>query len=111
MRKKLLIVGILVGLLSFSFVGCDSGYDTVRKYEAVGTITDTYSRWRGVAGKGGHRKYYTVIEFEGTKYTISGSSTHRWAKDKEGQPVNLNIDEYLKDGAVVRKDINIDQYK
>ena len=108
--KRKVLAGLLILTMTFFTVGCSS-YDTVKKYEAVGIITDTYSRWRGVAGKGGSRKYYTVIELEGVEYTISGSSTYRWAEDREGQPVNLNIDEYLKDGAIIRKEINIDYYK
>ena len=110
MRKKILITGLLLGLLSLSFVGCSS-YNEVKKYEAVGVVKDAYSRWHGVAGKGGGRRYYTLIEYEGEIYKLSGYSTYSWARELVGNEVSLNVDEYLKDGEPVNKNINIDYYK
>lgn len=105
--KKALVI-LLIGLVT-TFVGCDS-YDEVKKYEDVGIIQETYSRWVGVAGKGGHRNYYTIVKYKNVEYKISGSKTKKWAEDKIGKEVNLNVDEYIKNGEVIDIDVDIDEY-
>lgn len=110
LKKKRLIAGLLVGLVSCSLVGCGS-YNGIKKYEAVGVVDNAYSSWHGVAGKGGGRKYYTLINYDGVEYKISGYQTYKWAKDCIGEKVPLNVDEYLKDGETVRKSVDIDYYR
>lgn len=110
MIKRISIITLLLVILSFSITSCGV-YNDVKKYEAVGIVKDTYSRLKGMAGKCMTRKYYTIIEYEGQEYKLLGREPYMVAKELIDKEIPLNVEEYLKNGEIVSKKIDIDYYK
>lgn len=90
-------------------VGC-SNYDNVKMYEDTAIIKKTYTkkiRTNGIYKK----RYYTMLMYKGDTYKISGKKYNEWAKNRIEQRVNINVDDYIKDGEIVKRGVSIDEYR
>ncbi|MFR2314870.1 hypothetical protein [Terrisporobacter sp.] len=105
--KKLIIIGIIC--MGMFLAGC-SNYDNVKMYEDTAIVKETYTK-RVRVGTTYRRRYYTMLMYKGDTYKISGKKYNEWAENRIEQRVNINVEDYIKDGEIVKRGVSIDEYR
>lgn len=107
MRKK--IISILIVVAAVLQIGC-SNYDNVKMYEDTAIVKETCTK-RVKVGTTYRRRYYTMLMYKGDTYKISGKKYNEWAENRIEQRVNINVEDYIKDGKIVKRGVSIDEYR